>query len=62
MSYGGRKKHTQALLLSMQEKIKNEAAAGETVRIGLHSALPAAPVAARAVPSRRQPLRWKPVA
>ena len=32
MSYGGRKKHTQALLMSMQEKIKNEAAGGETVR------------------------------
>ena len=36
MSYGGRKKHTQALLKSINEKNKNETAAVETVRTGQH--------------------------
>ena len=36
MSYGGRKKHTQALLKSINEKNKKETVAVETVRTGQH--------------------------
>ena len=36
MSYGGRKKHTQALLKSINEKNKKETTAVETVRTGQH--------------------------